>query len=167
MLHNPPEVHNFVSFALRWNGFELRAMFPKSAPNDPNWPWHYVLHTPQRPKVSFYFTLLWAFLSYAPFSEKCAVWRQMTLTCSRSKMPICMLHTPWGPKYHPFRSMMSPFRATLLSWLEIKFTFSRSKIPICKLHTPKKPRFSSVSFYGEPFLSYAPFFRKIALNDPK
>ncbi len=26
------------------------------------------------------------------FSEKCTEWPQMTLTCSRSKIPICMLH---------------------------------------------------------------------------
>ncbi len=38
--------------------------------------------------------------------------------------------------------------------------FSRPKVLICIWHTAPKPKFSSVSFYGEPFLSYTPLLRR-------
>ena len=35
----------------------------------------------------------------AQFLEKCTEWPEMTLTSSRSKIPICMLHTPLRSKF--------------------------------------------------------------------
>ena len=45
------------------------------------------------------FTLQWAVSSYAAFFGKCTEWPKMTLTCSRSKIPKCILHIQPMPKF--------------------------------------------------------------------
>ncbi len=50
---------------------------------------------------------------------------------------------------------------------KITLPCSRLKVPICIQHTAQRPRFSSISICDAPFSSYALFFWKSALNDPK
>ncbi len=110
----------------------------------------------------------------AQFLEKCTKWPQMTFTYSRSKIPTCMLHTPRGPNFCPFRSQsaMSRFWVTAqflekcTEWPQITLTCARSKIPTCVLHTTLRPKFSSVLLYCEPFLSYGPIFGKVHRMTP-
>ncbi len=112
-----PEGQIFVLFAIWWAIFELQANFQKSAWNDPKWSWHvqgqqnqhaYYIH-PRGPNFRPFRSMINRFWVTAQFSEKCTEWPQMTLICSRSKIPICMIHTPPGPHFRLFCSTMSRF----------------------------------------------------------
>ncbi len=105
-----PEAQIFVHFALRWAVFELRPYFPKSAPNDPKWPWHvqgkkyqhacYI--QPRGPNFRPFCSSTSRFWVMAQLLETCTKWPQMTLTCSRSKIPTCILHTTLRHKFSSF-----------------------------------------------------------------
>ena len=152
--------------------FWVTAQFLEKCTKRPQMTWHVqgqkyqhacYIHPPTpRPKFS-------SVSLYDNFRKR-TEWPQMTLTCSRSKIPTCMtcmLHTPWMPNFHLFRSTMSCFRVTAqfwekcTEWPQMILTCSRSKIPTWMLHTALSPRFSSVSLYGEPFSSSGPIFRKV------
>ena len=116
-----PEAQIFVCFALRWAVFELRPNFRKSAPNDPKWPWHVqgqiyqhacYIH-PRGPNFRPFRSTMSRFWVTAQFLEKCTEWPQMTLTCSRSKIPTCMLHTPLRPKFPSVSLYDEPFSRKL------------------------------------------------------
>ena len=98
---------------------------------------------------------------------------QMTLTCSRSKIPICMVHTPLSPNFRPFRSTMNCFWVIVqfgeksTECLQMTLTCSRSEIPTCMLHTPPRPKFSSVSIYNKLFSSYGPILGIVHWMTPK
>ncbi len=101
MLHTWPEAQIFVPFTLRWALFKLRPNYRKSAQNDlneldmlevKNTNMH-VTYTPEAQILPFRSTIS-RFWVTGQFSKKYSEWPQMTLTCSRSKIPTCMLHTP-------------------------------------------------------------------------
>ncbi len=104
---NTPEAQTFVRFALWWAIFDLQANFWKSAPNDPKWPWHFqsqkyqhacYIHC-QGPNLHQFHSTMSHFWVTVHFMEKCTEWPQMALTCSRSKIRTCMLHTPTRAKF--------------------------------------------------------------------
>ncbi len=97
--------------------FWVTIQFSESAPNDPKWPWHVqgqiyqhacFIH-PQRPKFSSVWLYDEPFLSYGPIFWNCTEWPQMTLTCSRLKIPACRLHTPPRPKLSSLSLYDEPF----------------------------------------------------------
>ena len=109
-----------------------------------------------------------------PFlSEKCTKWPQMVLTCSRSKISTCMLHTPpetqifvrFGLWWAIFE-LCPLFLEKCPEWPQMTLTCSRSKTPRCMVHTPPRPIFPSVSLYNEPFLSYGPIIGKVHWMTP-
>ncbi len=112
-----PEAQIFVRLALRWALFELRPNFGKSAQNDPKWPWHVqgqkykhvcYIHA-WGPNFRPFRSTMSPFWGTAQFSEKCTEWPQMTLTCSRSKIPTCILQTPLRPKFPSASHYDEPF----------------------------------------------------------
>ncbi len=64
---------------------------------------------PRGPNLCPFRSTMSLFWVTALFSEKCTEWPQMTLTCSRSKIPTCMLHTPPGPKFSSVSLYDKPF----------------------------------------------------------
>ncbi len=56
------------------------------------------------PKFRPFRTTMSRFWVTAQLSQKCTEWPQITLTCSRSKIPTCMLHTPKFQKW-PYLGM--------------------------------------------------------------
>ena len=122
-----PEAQFFVRFALRLAVFELRPNFRKSAPNDLKWPWHVqgqnykhacYIHS-RCPYFRPFRSTISRFLVTTKFSEKCTEWPQMTLTWLRSKIPICMLHTP------PEAQICVPF-ALRIAVFELRPNFRKS-----------------------------------------
>ncbi len=112
-----PEAKIFVHFT-RWLAvFELRPNCWKSALNDLKWPWnvqgqkcqHARYIHPRGPNFHPFRSTISHFWVMAQFSEKCTEWPQMTLTCSRSKIPICMLHTPQRLKFSSVSLYDEPF----------------------------------------------------------
>ncbi len=113
--------------------------------------------------------------SYGPFLERCTEWPQITLTCSRSKIPTCMLYTP--PEAH----IVCRFA---LRWavFELRANFRKSvpndpKWPwhdqgqqyhhACYIH-PLWPKFCPFLSTMSRFFSYGSIFEKLhrmALND--
>ena len=102
----------------------------------------------------------------------------MTLTCSRSKTPTCMLHTPPRPKfssvslydkqflsYGPIFGKSAPNDPNDLDMFKVKNNNMHVGI-FAHFYTPR-PKFSPVSLYDKPFLSYGPIFGKSTPNDPK
>ena len=97
----------------------------------------------------------------------------MTLTCSRSKISICMLHTPPMPKfyvslYDELLLCYAPFVGKV-HWMipNILDMFKDKNINMHATYTPEA-QILSVSLYDEPFLRYGPFLRKVhwmTLND--
>ncbi len=73
------------------------------------WPWYVQnvikntnMHATYTPETQIFvrFTLWLAIFEYRPFFQKSdQMSPQMTLTCSRLKIPICMLYTPPRPKF--------------------------------------------------------------------
>ncbi len=59
------------------------------------------------------------FSSYAPFPEKYTKWPQITLTTSKSKIPICMLHTPQGPIFVHFTLQWAVFKLRPDVWKSV------------------------------------------------
>ncbi len=93
----------------------------------------------------------------AQFLEKCTEWPQMTLTCSRSKIPRCLVHPPPRPKfssvslydeqffgYGPIFGKVHRMTPNDLDMFKVKNTNMQLT------YTPR-PKFSSVSIYDEPF----------------
>ncbi len=126
-------------------------------------------YTPWGPKLSSDSLYDEPFLSYAPFGgehfNSAPNNPQMTLTCSRLKVPICMQHTPPKTKFsfislydEPFLSYESIFVKSAPNVPQMTLPCSGLKVPACIQHTPQWPKFSSVSLYDEPFLNYAPFW---------
>ena len=99
-----PEAHIFVRFTLRWAVFELHPFIRKSAQNDPEWPWHvqgekyqYVcyIHPTHEAQIFICLALRLAVFELCLFFRKSAPNDpKITLTCSRSNIPICILHAP-------------------------------------------------------------------------
>ncbi len=146
----------------------------KSAPNDPKWPsylqskkYQHACYTHHwGPNFRPFRSTLSQFWVMAQFSEKCTEWPQMTLTCSRSKIPTCMLHKPPRLKFssvslydQPFW-VMGQFSEKCIKWPQMTLTCSRSKIPTCLVHTRTRPKFSSVSLYDKPFWVIGQFSEK-------
>ncbi len=177
---NTPEAQIFVRFDLRWAVLEIQRNFRKSAPNNPNWPWHVQSQKyqhacyiqPLGPNFRPFCSTRSGFWVAAQFSEKCTEWPQITLTCSRSKIPTCMLYAHQGLNFRPLRSTRSGFWVTAqfsekcTKWIQMTLTRSRSKIPTYMLHIPPRPKFSSVSLYEQQFLSYGPIFGKVHRMTP-
>ena len=113
------------------------------------------------------------FLNYTAFSEKCTKWTQMTFTCSRSKIPTCMLQIPLRPKFlsvslydEPFsiyRPIFGKVHRMTPNHLDM-FKVKNTKMHIT--HTPPTPKFTSVSLYNEPFLTYGPIYGKVHRMTP-
>ncbi len=148
--------------------------------NDTKWPWQVpgqkcqyacCIH-PRGPNFRPFHSAISCFWVTPIFREQCTKWPQMTLTCSRSKLLICM-HAiyPRSSNCRPFRSTMhrcqvtSQFRETCTElppkwpWLDM-FKIKNTK-DACYTHTRGPNWFSSISLYVEPFLRYAPFSRKV------
>ena len=125
-----PEAQIFVLFALRSAVFELWRNFQKSAPNDHKWPWHvqgqkyqYACYIhPRGPCFCLFRSTMSCFRVTPLLSEKCTEWPQMTLTCPRSKIPICILHTLPRPRflsvllYDEQFSSYAPFSGKCTKW---------------------------------------------------
>ena len=109
----------------------------------------------------------------AQFLGECTKWPQMISTCSRSKIPTCILHTPLRTKFlsillydEPFLSYGPIFGKVNRITPNDLDMFKCKKIPTCMLHTPPRHKFLSVSLYDEPFLSYGPIFGKVPQMTP-
>ncbi len=74
--------------------------------------WHECFKHPRGPNFHPFRTTMSRFWVTAQFLEKCTKWPQMTLTCSRSKIPTHMLHTPPMPKF----SSVSLYDESFLSY---------------------------------------------------
>ncbi len=70
---------------------------------------HTIPHTwgPNFHQFPFTMSRFWAM---AQFWEKTTEWPQITLTCSRSKVPICLLHTSLTPKFLSVSLYDDPFQ---------------------------------------------------------
>ncbi len=82
------EAKTFVHFALGWAVFQLHTFFfRKGALNVPKWPWHV-----QGQKYQHVYCPFWSTMSYfwvtIQFCESASNEPKLTLTCSRSKVPI-------------------------------------------------------------------------------
>ncbi len=120
-----PGAHIFVRFALR-SVLELARNFWKSAPNDTKWPWHIqgqkhqhacYIH-PRGP--NFHVSLLMSRFWVKPNFWKSALNDpKVTLTCSRSKIPSCMVRTPTGHKFSSVSLYGEPF------WRQLRFLHSQ------------------------------------------
>ncbi len=112
------------------------------------------------------FTLQWAVFELWTNFRKSAP--QMTLTCSRSKIPTWMLHTPPRPKFLSVSLYAEPFLSCSplfgkVHWLTPN-NLDMFKVKNTNIHVtynPLGPKFSSISLYDEPFLSYGPIFGKV------
>ncbi len=101
----PTHTQNFIYFALRWAVFELRPTFGKWT-EWPKWAWHvegqkypYGYYTPPRAHIFIHFALWWAVFKLRPnFGKSAPHYPKMTLTCSRSKVPICILRVHKNPR---------------------------------------------------------------------
>ncbi len=58
-----------------------------------------VTYTPKGPHFRPFLSMMCRFRVTAQFWEKCTKWPRKTLTCSRSKVHICMLHVSQVPKF--------------------------------------------------------------------
>ncbi len=117
--------------------------------------------------------LRWAVFEIRPFFGKCTEWPQMTLTCSRSKIPLCMLHAPRGPDFRPFHFMMSSFQVTppfflgkCIKWPQMTLVKNTNMHAMYTHPPPPKQKFLSVSFYDELFLNYGPILGKVHRMTP-
>ena len=118
---------------------------------------------------SIYSTMSHFRISTPPFFRKCTEWPpQITLTCSRSKISTCMLHTPLRSKflsatlYDAPLSSYAPFLEMCTEWPQMTSISSRSKIPIYMLHTPPEGQtFVYNSFCDEQFSSYSLILEKM------
>ncbi len=156
------EAQILVRFALWGVIFELCFFFRKGAMNDPKWPWHvqgqkyqyacYVIHPEAQMLLGF--ADRWPTFELRPFLLKCTEWPQMTLTCLRSKIPICVLHTPPKPKLSSVS--MSRFRVAAqfcekcIEWPQNCLDIFKV-IYICMLHIFQRSKFSSLLLYDDVF----------------
>ncbi len=90
----------FRPFAVWWAISDLRPFFWKSAPNDPTWPWRVQGQNtnkhakyPRCPNFRPFHSTMSRFQFTTQFWEKCTDDSQVTLSCSRSNVHICRLHT--------------------------------------------------------------------------
>ncbi len=96
----------------------------------------------------------------------------MTLTCSRSKAPICIQHTPKRPKFSSFSLYSEPFSSYTPFFGKVHRMTSnyldifQVKNTICMLRRPRRPDFGRFTL-RYPFLSYEPNFVKSVPNDCK
>ena len=135
-----------------------------------------IMYTPSpSPRPKFLSLSLYdePFLSYTTYSEKCTEWPQMTFTCSRSKIPICMLQTPPRPKfssvslydepfsiYRPIFGKVHRMTPNHLDMFKVKNT------NMCATNTPEAQISVRFALWWAVFELW-PNFRKSALNDPK
>ena len=122
-----------------------------------------VAHVPLKCQILIPLTLRPAISMYRQFWDKCTRWPQMTLDTKRSKMP----HTCPTSTFSIF------FCSTVIRfWVTCHFETSGRNDPKMTLNIkgPKVPhiyllvlyyyKFPSVSFYGQPFTIYRPFWEK-------
>ncbi len=116
------------------------------------------------------FALWWAVFELWPLCGKCTEWPQMTLRCSRSKIPIlCMLHTPWRSIFVNFSlrwavfGLRPKFRKTCTKWPW--HVQGQTYQHWCYIH-PRDPFFVRFALQLT-LLELRPNFRKSARNDPK
>ncbi len=113
----PPRGPSFCPFfrSVMWCSW-VTWLFRKSGPNDPKWPWHvqgqkyqHACYEYRRgPNFRPFRIMMSHFWFRGHFLEKCTERPQMTLTCSRSNIPTCMLHTP-RPKFTSVSLYNEPF----------------------------------------------------------
>ncbi len=110
-------------------------------------------------------------LPYRPFCENCIKWHQMTLNIKRSKVPHMHITTAPKSQITPFHSTASGFRAIghfVHQMTPNDLEHEMSKVPQLLLTSwetplppPQVPTFThSVLLYGQPFMSYRPFWDK-------
>ncbi len=113
------------------------------------------------------------FVRVTLFSEKSTEWPQMTLTCSRSQIPTCMLHTPLRPiflsvllydepllSYGPILGKVHQMTPNDLDMFKVKNT------NIHVIYTPEAQIFIRFTLRSAVF-ELRPNFWKTAPNDPK
>ncbi len=103
-----------------------------------------------------HFALGWAVFRLCPFLKKCTKWPQMTLTCSRSKISIYMLHAPARPNLRK-STLNDPQRPW---YVQDKNTNIHAK------YTPEAQIFFC-STLGYSVFELQPDFWKNAANDSK
>ncbi len=118
-----PEDQIFIRFALRWAEFELHPNFEKKVHwMTPKWSWHVQDHRYMHMLTTYTPRPKFSSVSFCDEPQVFELWPnigksapndpQITLTCSRLKAHICILHASSRLKYSPFRSKMSRFRVT-------------------------------------------------------
>ncbi len=126
-----PGAQIFIRFTLWWCGFEIRALFGKSALNDPKWPGHVQ-------------------------GQKCFVHALYTIPPPPNFRPFRSTMSSFWPI--PISQKSAPqIDVRWWTWHVQGKKFQHAHM----LHTHPRPKFSSVSLYDEMFLSYAPCFRKV------
>ncbi len=123
------------------------------------------VHTTYIYKVQIFvrFSLRWSLFELQPQGEKSAVNNpKMTLTCSKSQVPICMPHTPM-PHTPMTRFELWPNfqKGACTAWPWVTLTCSRSKVSICIPYMPTMPKLCPFYSMMSPCLSYGPYWEKI------
>ncbi len=152
--------------------------------HDLKWPWHvqgqkyqhaFSIH-PSDPNLilSLYDE---TFLSHGPIFRKVHRMTQMTLTCSKSKIPTCMLYTPppppRGTNFCPFRSTMSCswvtrlFKKSAPNDLKWPWHVQGQKYQHACCKHPRGPNFFVRFALWWAILDLQANFWKSAPNDPK
>ncbi len=88
------------------------------------------------------------------FVKRGSKYPKITLACSRSKGPICMLHLPPEPTLSSALlgfELWPNFGKSPPNDTNMTLTWSKSKVHICILHTSLGTKISSVSLCDEPF----------------
>ena len=132
------------------------------------WQKHAIWSTyPTRPKFSS------VSLYDEPFPRYRSVYFRRPLPWQRSRklgrvdknMVYGSQHTPQGPHFHPFRSMMSRFRDTGPFTLDVRYhgnghgnSYELTKTCYMVPNIPCSPKFSSVSLYDKLFPRYRPVY---------
>ncbi len=153
--------HIFFCFTLQWAVFELRPLFQKSAPNDPNtnmtltcsrskvliYILIYIPHTPVRPNFLPFSLYLESFSSCGPILWKV---HQMTpkwpWNVQGQNTHMHIAYTIEAQIIFRFAVWWAVFELWT-SFVKCTKWPTRSKVPICILHTHTSPKFSSVSVY--------------------
>ena len=105
------------------------------------------------------------------FSERCNEWPQMTLACSRAKIPICMLrYTPWGPNVTWFRWPMTHFWITPL-FIKVHWMTPNDlgvfKVKNTNMRATYSPEAQTFIRFNEPVSSCSPILWKVHRMTPK
>ncbi len=91
----------------------------------------------------------------------------MTIRAVNGQMyPNMLYYHPWNPNLNPVHFKASHFRVTGHSgsehWMASNWTWAMSNttsnVPPYAVLVPLSPKFQSVLLYGQPFLSYRPYW---------